>query len=109
MTTALESIRTLLPHLSSSEKARLLRWIAQDLAADDAGIERSTDVCGGDARVLRTRIPVWTLEQARRLGLSAETVLASYPSLCIDDIENAWRYARVHSDEINRAIAENEA
>ena len=39
----------------------------QDL--DDAfpGIESTPGVCGGEPCIVRTRIPVWTLEQARRL------------------------------------------
>ena len=33
------------------------------------GIEQTPGVQGGDARIVRTRIPIWTLEAYRRLGL----------------------------------------
>lgn len=98
----------LLPRLSPGEKAQLLQWIAQDLGGTAPGIDKTPGVCGGDARVVRTRIPVWTLEQARRLGLSDAALLASYPTLRAEDLANAWRYARIHAAEIERAIAENQ-
>ncbi|NEO64576.1 MAG: DUF433 domain-containing protein, partial [Moorea sp. SIO4G2] len=34
------------------------------------GIEKTPGVCGGDARIANTRIPVWVLVQARNLGSS---------------------------------------
>ena len=32
------------------------------------GIEKTPGVCGGDPCIRQTRIPVWLLEQLRRLG-----------------------------------------
>jgi uncharacterized protein (DUF433 family) len=32
-----------------------------------AGIEKRPGVCGGDACVVRTRVPAWTLKRYRRL------------------------------------------
>ena len=58
---------------------------------------------------MRTRIPVWVLEQFRRLGMSESDLLANYPSLRAEDLVNAWAYVRAHRDEINRQIAEQEA
>ena len=43
------------------------------------GIERTPGVCGGDACIAGTRIPVWVLEGFRRLGWTDATILASYP------------------------------
>jgi len=40
-------------------------------------IEKRPGVCGGAACVVRTRIPVWTLVQGQRLGLSEAELLAS--------------------------------
>jgi len=54
-------------------------------------------------------VPVWVLEQARRLGSSEENLLRSYPSLRAEDLVNAWAYARAHKDEIEQQIRENEA
>ncbi len=73
------------------------------------GIERERSVCGGSATIVRTRIPVWTLERARRLGMSEAELLASYPSLRTDDLANAWAFVRSHRDEIEHEIVENEA
>jgi uncharacterized protein (DUF433 family) len=67
------------------------------------------DVCGGEARIVRTRIPVWVLERARRLGVSEAELLRSYPSLRAEDLANAWTYARAHREEMDRNIAENGA
>jgi uncharacterized protein (DUF433 family) len=37
-----------------------------------SGIERTPGVCGGDACIAGTRIPVWVLEGFRRLGWTEE-------------------------------------
>ena len=63
---------------------------------------------GGEPCIVRTRIPVWVLEQARRLGTSEAELLRCYPTLRAEDLVNAWGYARAHQDEINRQIEENE-
>ena len=73
------------------------------------GIESKVGVCGGDPCIVRTRIPVWILEQARRLGASEADLLRSYPTLRAEDLVNAWGYVRAHRDEIERQICENEA
>ena len=59
--------------------------------------------------IVRTRIPVWLLEQARRLGAAEADLLRSYPSLRAEDLVNAWAFVRAHREEIERQIAENEA
>lgn len=65
-------------------------------------------VCGGAARLIRTRIPVWTLERMRQLGLSEVEILRSFPSLRAIDLVEAWSYAARHRDEIEKMIRENE-
>lgn len=52
------------------EKARLLQRVAQDLGDAFPGIDTLPGVCGGEATIVRTRIPIWLLEQARRQGPS---------------------------------------
>jgi uncharacterized protein (DUF433 family) len=52
---------------------------------------------------------VWVLVQARRQGLSDAQILSSYPSLHAEDLASAWGYARVHREEIERQISDNEA
>ena len=42
------------------------------------GIERTPGVCGGDACITNTCIPVWVLERARQFGMSDDDLLRSY-------------------------------
>ena len=72
------------------------------------GIEIASDICGGDARIAGTRIPVWGLVQSRRLGMSDAELLRCYPSLRADDLDHAWAYAQAHPQEIDRQIVDNE-
>jgi uncharacterized protein (DUF433 family) len=73
------------------------------------GIDSRPDVCGGEPCIVRTRIPVWILEQAHRSGASEETLLQSYPSLRAEDLANAWAYIRSHAAEIDQQIRDNES
>ena len=105
----LEEIQRAASSLSRSEKAQLLRTIVEDLGDAFPGIESRPDVCGGDPCIVRTRIPVWVLEQSRRLGSSDAEILRSYPSLRAEDLANAWAFARSHAREIEQQIQDNEA
>ena len=104
----LEELEALIDGLSRSEKAQILQWVARDLGDVFPGIDSTPDVLGGEARIVRTRIPIWVLVQARRLGASEADLLRSYPTLRAEDLANAWAYARLHSDEIEQDIHENE-
>jgi uncharacterized protein (DUF433 family) len=106
---AIHEIEKLLSGLSRSEKAQVLQLVVRDLGEAFPGIEASPEVSGGEARIVRTRIPVWVLEQARRLGTSEADLLRSYPTLRADDLANAWAYVHSHRDEIEQEIRENEA
>lgn len=101
-------LEDVLGKLSSAEKAQVLKWLVQDLADAFPGIESRPDVCGGEACIVRTRIPVWLLENARRSGVSEQILLSSHPALRAEDLVNAWNYARSHAAEIDRQIRENE-
>lgn len=106
---ALEAAEEIFAKLTPAEKAQLLRWAASDLSDAFPGIESRPGVCGGEPCIVRTRIPVWVLEHARRLGVSEAELLHSYPTLRAEDLANAWAYARSHRDEISRQIEQNEA
>jgi uncharacterized protein (DUF433 family) len=82
--------------------------VEQLLARLGSGIESTPGVCGGDSRIAGTRIPIWTLEQYRRLGMTEAQILASYPSLRAADLVNAWAYVAAHPGEVDRQIRENE-
>ncbi|NCC34556.1 MAG: DUF433 domain-containing protein [Chloroflexia bacterium] len=105
----LEDVERLLPQLSPAEKAQVLQWIVQDMTHAVPGIERTPAILDGEARIMRTRIPIWVLVQARRLGATEAELLRSYPTLRAEDLTHAWAYARAYPDEIDQAIRENEA
>jgi uncharacterized protein (DUF433 family) len=105
----LEDAESFLAKLTRSEKIQLLQHIVRDLGETFPGIESRPDVNGGEPCIVRTRIPVWVLEQARRLGTSEADLLRSYPALRAEDLANAWSYVSAHTDEIDRQIRENEA
>ena len=97
-----------LARLSEAEKAHRAVQLSPAISHPFVGIERRSGVCGGDACVVRTRIPVWTLEQYRRLGWTEAQILESFPTLRAADLVNAWAYVDEHLEEIDRSIAENE-
>jgi uncharacterized protein (DUF433 family) len=105
----LKEVERLLGELTRGEKAELLQWVARDLGDAQPGIESTPSICGGAATIVRTRIPIWVLEQGRRLGMTEAELLRSYPSLRAEDLANAWAYVRGHREEIEREIVENEA
>jgi uncharacterized protein (DUF433 family) len=103
------AIENFLSRLSPGEKAQVLQIVARDLGDAHPGIDSDPQVCGGEPCIVRTRIPVWLLVQARRLGTSEAEILSSYPTLRAEDLANAWAYARAHASEIDEQIAANEA
>ena len=105
----LDTVRELITELSPGEKAQALQWLLRLTGQAPAGVERTAGVCGGEPCVLRTRIPVWALVQARKLGSSESEILRAYPSLRAEDLGNAWSYYDCHQAEIDRQIAEHEA
>ncbi len=105
---AIEETEKLLANLTRAEKAHLLQLIARDLGDAFPGIENYDGVAGGAPCIVRTRIPVWLLEQARRLGTSEADLLRAYPTLRADDLANAWAYVRSHRSEIEQQIVANE-
>src|SRR5207249_8934844 len=107
--TAVHQVQLLLTQMTRAEKAAVLQDVVQDLGDAFPGIESRPGVCGGEPCIVRTRIPVWVLEQARRLGTSEAELLRAYPTLRAEDLANAWAFVRSHADEISRQIEENEA
>ena len=106
---SLSDFQKMLPALSRGEKAQILKWVVRELDDDFPGIDSLPDVCGCEPCIIRTRIPVWLLQQARRLGTSEQALLGAYPQLRAEDLVNAWAYARSHAEEIEPQIRKNEA
>lgn len=109
MSTSVLETEKLISSLSQAEKVQILYWIVRDLGDSFPGIEHLPGVAGGAACIVRTRIPVWLLEQSRRLGASETAILHAYPSLRASDLMNAWAYVITHKVEIDEAINQNDA
>ncbi len=109
MNTLLEKTERLLSRMSRPDKVRLLQWVVADLGEAYPGIEFRQDVCGGAPCIVRTRIPVWTLVQAQKLGMRDSEILRNYPTLNAQDLAEAWAYYRAHRDAIEAEIAANES
>jgi uncharacterized protein (DUF433 family) len=98
----------LLSSMTRAEKLQLLHWVVRDLEDFYPGIQKTPAVCGGAACIADTRIPVWVLEQSRRLGMSDADILKNYPTLRAENLVNAWDYVRTHKEEIDEEIRLNE-
>lgn len=72
-------------------------------------IQRRPNVCGGDACVRDTRIPVWSIVQAHRLGTSADELRTHFVTpLSAADVKAALEYYAQHAEEIENDIRLNE-
>jgi uncharacterized protein (DUF433 family) len=104
----LRDAEELISMMKPAEKAQILQWVVHDLGDAFPGVESDPGVSGGEPCIIRTRIPVWVLIQARKLGSSESALLAAYPVLHAEDLANAWAYHRSHRDEIDAQIRDNE-
>lgn len=105
--TAIQQVEALLSMMSVEEKTQIMRRVQKELHIS-SGIEKTPGVCGGRACIIRTRIPVWSLIESRQLGMTDDDLLASFPSLTANDLENAWNYYFLFPDEINADILDNQ-
>ena len=94
--------------LPPEEKARLVQVLVPSITHAWPGIEKTPGVSGGDACIVRTRIPVWLLEGYRRLSLTDVQILNSYPSLTASDLAHAWAYVAANPGVIDNAIRQND-
>jgi len=94
--------------LTPDEKIQVIQLLVQSLSNTWQGMEKTPGVCGGDARIAKTRIPIWSLVNYRILGASDVRILQDFPHLSAADLANAWAYAEAHPEEIEAAIARNE-
>jgi uncharacterized protein (DUF433 family) len=105
----LKDLQPQLLALSPDEKEQAIQLLAASLGNGWAGIEKTPGVMGGDACIRQTRIPVWLLVSLRRQGATEAYLLEDYPTLTAADLVSAWLYADTHSEEIEVAIARQEA
>jgi uncharacterized protein (DUF433 family) len=72
-------------------------------------IQKTPDVIVGDACIGKSRIAVWMVVNARKLGMTDEEIRTRYdPPLSQADLDAAWEYYQQHPAEIEQAIRENE-
>ena len=104
----LQELETQLLALTPIEKSEAIRLLTQSLSNSWPGITKTPGVCGGDACIAKTRIPVWLLVGFRNEGSSDSELLQFYPHLSAADLVNVWIYADSHIEEIEEAISKNE-
>jgi uncharacterized protein (DUF433 family) len=100
----LQELEHQIHQLSPVEKVQVLQTLFHDLTGPWPGIEKNSSVMGGDACLVRTRIPVWMLEGYRRLGWTEAEILDNYPTLSAADLVQAWGYVAAHPEEIEQAL-----
>lgn len=94
--------------LPSDRQEGLAARLYEALPLPFPSIVRTPNVCGGSARLIRTRIPIWLLQQMRVIGFSDAKLLECYPTLTANDLAQAWAYAAANKAEIDKEIEENE-
>lgn len=76
-------------------------------------IVKTKGVCGGSARIVDTRMPIWLIESWRRLWdkdeIFKEAFSTAYPFLTASDLNEAYKYARENKEEIEKEILENDS
>lgn len=106
--TAINEVEKFWSSLSKSDKAKVAQWAVLDLVDSYPGIENKEGVMGGVPCIVRTRIPVWLLVQAKKMGANDAKILEAYPNLRAEDLVSAWGYYRTHKEEIDVNIKKNE-
>lgn len=71
-------------------------------------IEKTPDVCGGEACIRNTRHTVSGLVEWKHLRLTDQRILEHHPDLSLTDLETAWDYHEQHREEIDQAIKDNQ-
>jgi len=99
--TVLEKTRELLAQLSEQEQTQLLLDLLTALNFPSIGVSHKQGVCGGRACIRNTRIPVWTIIEAKQQGATDIALLQSFPELTAEDLTNAMRYYQGHKEEID--------
>jgi uncharacterized protein (DUF433 family) len=105
-----QEIEDRLLNLSLTDKAQIVQSLTKTLGMSGKGITKTPGICGGEACIDGTRIAVWLLVEAQKMGISEAQLLQDYPHITAADLVNAWIYADAYPEEIASAIrANNEA
>ncbi|MCY7324148.1 MAG: DUF433 domain-containing protein [Phormidesmis sp. CAN_BIN36] len=95
--------------LTPARRAIVLQTLTQTLGNGSRGIAKVEGVCGGEACIAGTRIPVWLLVESHRQGVHEAQMLNDYPQISAADLVNAWAYSEAYPEEIEAVIRQNEA
>lgn len=68
-------------------------------------IQKTKGICGGQARIRNTRIPVWTIISLQNQGADDLEILENFPILTPFDLVAARDYYANHFEEINSLIS----
>ncbi len=72
-------------------------------------IQQTSTICGGDACIRDTRIPVWSVVRAQQLGATSEELLTYFVTpLTTADGLAALAYYQEHAEEIDYEIRLND-
>ena len=82
--------------------------MATDTTKKQSWVQKTPNVCGGDACIRNTRITVWGLVLSRKLGAHDAHILENIVGLTPEDLEVAFDYYRDNPAEIDEAIRLNE-
>jgi uncharacterized protein (DUF433 family) len=72
---SLAELEAKIVELSHAEKTQPVQRLVEELGLEWPGIEKTPGVVSDDARIVRTRIPVWILENYHRAGWSDARIL----------------------------------
>jgi uncharacterized protein (DUF433 family) len=70
-------------------------------------VTRKKGVCGGRSTVRGTRIPVWSLIQWYKQGMTIEDVMREFPQLKPAQVHDAFSYYYDNRKEIEKDMTEN--
>jgi len=82
--------------------------MATDTTKTQSWVQKTPNVCGGDACIRNTRITVHGLVHYQQLGFSDQRLLEVIQGLTQEDLAAAWDYYAHHREEIEEAIRLNE-
>jgi uncharacterized protein (DUF433 family) len=96
-------VRSILSVWSDTDSTAVVKLDDLDRRSMSA-IQQTPGVCGGNARIRNTRIPVWTIISFTKQGAADDEILRNYPWLTPDDLKAASSYYEQHQDEIDQVI-----
>ncbi len=94
--------------LNLSEKAELISFLTGTISNKGRKITKTPGICGGDACIFGTRLPVWLFVSLRKQGATDAQLLECYPHLNAADLVNVWAYTDAHFEEIEIALKEQQ-